>query len=104
MGEKTEHRLQLEARAAGMGLKFPKNIGDDKLAERIEDAGASGNPVPALRVVGPKGGFRRAGRTFGPDPIDIALADLTETQVTALTAEKKLVVAEVELDPVPLPE
>lgn len=40
MGEKSPERLALEARAEALELKFPANIGDDKLTKRIEAAEA----------------------------------------------------------------
>ena len=55
--------------------------------------------VKALRVTGPEGGFRRAGRRFGPEPTDLALTSLTEAQIAALKAEPSLMVEEVEIEP-----
>lgn len=98
MAEKSEHRKELEARAAELGLSYPANLGDTKLAERISEAGNGGDPVSALRVTGPKKGFWRAGRKFGPAAIDVPIADLSDDQVIALKNEPRLVVAEVEID------
>ncbi|GEM_PF-1748439 len=38
MSDKSENRLNLEARATALGLKFPANIGDAKLEKRILEA------------------------------------------------------------------
>jgi hypothetical protein len=38
MSEKTQERLALEARAEAVGLEFPHNLGDKKLAQRVEEA------------------------------------------------------------------
>lgn len=43
MSEKTQERLDLEARAEAIGLEFPHNLGDKKLAERVEKAEAAAN-------------------------------------------------------------
>ena len=45
MAEKTPVRLALEARATELGIKVPGNIGDKKLAQRIEarEAEIAGN-------------------------------------------------------------
>lgn len=92
MDAKTPEREALEAKAEELGLTFQANIGDEKLAGRIKKAlTEQALPVPALRVTGPKKGFRRAGRTFGPEPVDIPLADLGDADLTALEAEPNLV-------------
>ncbi len=38
MAKKSKERLDLEAKAEGLGLKFPSNIGDEKLMERVQAA------------------------------------------------------------------
>lgn len=88
MNAKTPEREALEAKAKELGLTFQANIGDEKLAEKVEKALAG---VPTLRVTGPKKGFRRAGRTFGPEPVDIPLAELDDKVLAALEAEPNLV-------------
>ncbi len=55
-------------------------------------------PPHALLVTGPKRGFRRAGRLFGPTPTRIPLSELTPTEVAALQAEPMLIVT---VDPDP---
>lgn len=52
-------------------------------------------PVPALRIVGPEKGFRRAGRSFELSPTTIPLSELTEKQIEALRGERKLAVMDV---------
>ncbi|TDE40929.1 hypothetical protein [Antarcticimicrobium sediminis] len=125
MAEKSEARIELETRAHALEVKFAANIGDETLAQRVQeaaeaaqdtaasDAGQSGaagaapqpTPLPDLpipdqimRVIGPKGGFRRAGRTFGPEPVDIPLEDLSEAEQQALSSEPKLIVAMIAVD------
>ena len=44
-----------------------------------------------LRVLGPQQGFRRAGRRFGPTPVDIPLDELSEEEQLALKAEPRLI-------------
>lgn len=44
-----------------------------------------------LRVTGPAAGFWRAGRRFGPEPVDLPLAELPEADRAAIEAEPKLV-------------
>ncbi len=46
MGEKSEERLALEAEADELGVTYPKNIGDAKLAGRIEKARAAKGDGP----------------------------------------------------------
>ncbi len=45
----------------------------------------------ALRVIAKRDGFRRAGRVFGADPVDVPLTDISEDQYVALTSEPMLV-------------
>jgi hypothetical protein len=55
--------------------------------------------VPGLRVVSksPMGAFRRCGRTFGADPVEIPLADLKKEEVSRLRAEPQLVCTDCEI-------
>lgn len=52
----------------------------------------SPEPGPALIITGPKAGRRRAGRDFGPAPVSVPLADLTEADLAALQADPALTV------------
>jgi hypothetical protein len=45
-----------------------------------------------LRVKGPAKGRWRAGRHFGPEPVDIPAADLAEEQIALLNADPELTV------------
>lgn len=119
MADKTEERLALEARAKELALDVPHNIGDAKLAKRIEAAEAkaqkggttppAGSATPpvtnppevtkapkgaAITVVGPKAGRWRAGRHFTKEPVVIALDDLGKGELDALKADPKLSVKE----------
>lgn len=97
MSDKTTERQALEARAEELGVTFQANIGDEKLAARITAAeaakAASGevNEVAALRVIGPSKGFRRAGRTFTAEPVNIPLDELSKEDLAALEAEPRLI-------------
>jgi len=44
-----------------------------------------------MRVLGPAKGFRRAGRAFGPKPVDIPLDELSKAEERALRAETRLI-------------
>lgn len=59
----------------------------------------AGSTVKGLRVrsCSPQGPFRRAGYTFGRDPIEIPLQELKDDQVKRLKCEPMLVVEEVEI-------
>lgn len=92
MPDKTPERMALETQAEELGVSFQANIGDEKLAERIDKAKAkAAASVPGLRVTGPKQGFRRAGRSFGAEPVDIPLAELSDEEIAALEEEPNLV-------------
>jgi|JI6StandDraft_1071083.scaffolds.fasta_scaffold85209_4 hypothetical protein len=54
--------------------------------------------VKALRVTARRDSFRRIGRTFGADPVDIPLSDLKKEEIAALHADRMLVVSEVEIE------
>jgi hypothetical protein len=45
-----------------------------------------------LRVKGPAKGRWRAGRHFGPEPVDLPAADLTEDQIALLNGDPELTV------------
>ncbi|MBW6506160.1 MAG: hypothetical protein K0B00_05335 [Rhodobacteraceae bacterium] len=47
-------------------------------------------PEVFLTITGPKRGRRRAGRQFGPEPVQIAAADLSEAEIRALKADPTL--------------
>lgn len=46
-----------------------------------------------LRVTGPAKGRWRAGRKFGPEPVDIPVAELTEDDLAKLEGDPELTVA-----------
>jgi hypothetical protein len=52
--------------------------------------------VPSLIVTGPRAGRRRTGRQFGPQPVTIALSDLSEAEIAALTGDPSLTVVTVD--------
>ncbi len=53
--------------------------------------------APGIRVIGPKGGLRRAGLRFGPGETDIPLDRLSEEQLAAIRDEPRLVVTDIEI-------
>lgn len=65
--------------------------------------GAAGNSpkaarkVKALRVTARRDSFRRCGRKFGAEPVDIPLSELKKGEAETLKADKQLVVQEVEI-------
>ena len=54
-------------------------------------------PVPGLRVRALVDGFRRAGRAWSVEAVDVPLSDLNKTQIALLRDEPQLVVEDVEL-------
>lgn len=54
----------------------------------------------ALRVVAKRAGFRRAGYSFGPEPLQIPLADISEEQEAQLRGDPMLLVVDVDIAPV----
>lgn len=126
MGEKTPERIALEEKALKLGLSFPGNIGEEKLAERVAEAEAraketppspaaspaatgaapagvkDGTPAepttpPGLSVIevhGPARGRWRAGRHFGPEPVVLDLAALSEAELALIRADPLLVVVD----------
>lgn len=51
-----------------------------------------------LRVISTREGFRRAGFTFGREPVDIPLDTLKKAQLEAITSDPALVTLEVEIE------
>ncbi|KXF92092.1 HI1506-related protein [Phaeobacter inhibens] len=103
-------REKLKERAKELGLQLPGNVSNENLKAAVAGAEErAGNPtansgpsqapvgIEALRVIGPAKGFRRAGFGFGPRPVDIPLADLSEGQIAAIEAEPRLIVARITL-------
>lgn len=91
-------REELEAQAKALGLNYPANIGDKKLAQRVAEASAEKEPVREIVVVGPKKGRWRSGRRFDRTPTRIPLGDLTEEELEALHADPKLEVGMMPVD------
>lgn len=55
------------------------------------------DPVIGLRITSRREGFRRAGRAWGKQPTEIALADLSDEEIAMLKAESMLAVEEITL-------
>ncbi len=106
-------REQLEARANALGVKFPKNIGDAKLAEKVtaaEGDNKSSKPPAdqakgkktratdpaggAIVVTGPKKGRWRAGRYFGHEPVEIPIEELSKKDAKKLASDPQLTIEE----------
>jgi hypothetical protein len=60
--------------------------------------GDIGKFVKGVRVVARSDGFRRIGRSFGADPVEIALSDLTDEELQRLRAERELLVVDVAIE------
>lgn len=69
------------------------------LETQPEEDAAQPDLIEALRVQGPNKGFRRAGRDFGPTPVFIQLADLSEDELAALENEPRLMASRVLVAP-----
>ena len=73
----------------------PRKANTSKPSPAVGTASAGaleGAPATPQEVVvqGPAQGFRRAGRTFGPEPVVIALEDLAAGALEALMGEPML--------------
>lgn len=53
--------------------------------------------VKVLRVIAKRQGFRRAGREFGKEPIDIVLTELSDEHIEQIKNEPMLSCTEVEI-------
>ncbi len=67
---------------------FPPDPAPADLLEAVE-RGAR----PFLRITGPEKGRRRADRRFGPDPVDIAVTELTEAEILWLQRDPLLTIS-----------
>ncbi|QBF31498.1 hypothetical protein [Thalassococcus sp. S3] len=121
MARKSAARLTLEVQAETLGLQYPANISNKKLAALIAEAAEANQaaqeagpgltelttPAPApgagdepdgLKVTGPKQGRWRAGLYFTREARVLRLADLTDQEVTALDGDLKLDVVRCHVD------
>lgn len=74
MVDKTEARLELEARAEKLDVEFAWNLGNDKLAARIADAEAAlapGERKPEAKAEGGPGADDTPTTATGPAPADL---------------------------------
>lgn len=67
-------------------------------------AAVEGGASPFMRVTGPEKGRRRAGRRFGPEAVDVPVADLTEAEILSLQEDPLLVISYGVLDPSDAPD
>ncbi|MGC9368706.1 MAG: hypothetical protein ACP5DX_04105 [Paracoccaceae bacterium] len=70
--------------------------GAEAAAANGQQSQSGGTVTPAAKagtitVTGPKQGRWRAGRHFGPEPIEIPLDELTEDQIAAIEADPRLI-------------
>lgn len=54
--------------------------------------------VPGLRVRALVNGFRRAGRAWSVESVDVPLTDFNKAQVEQLRNERQLVVEDIDID------
>lgn len=67
--------------------------GEVAVAQAADLSGENSSPVAQqviLTITGPKRGRRRAGRAFGPEPVRISAADLSEAERRVLEADPSL--------------
>ena len=60
-------------------------------------AAGKSKTVKGLRIVARTEGFRRIGRAFSAEPVEIPLSELKDDQVKALANERELVVVAVDI-------
>jgi len=60
-----------------------------------QEASAAAKAIAGLKISSSKQGFRRAGFSFGKEPVEIPLSDLSKEQVNMLKNEPLLAVAEI---------
>ncbi|QYK42863.1 MAG: hypothetical protein KF887_07105 [Paracoccaceae bacterium] len=89
-GPTPEPETGTEGQAAAAGEGSPSSAeaptpADDGNAPSLE-------PVWSLIVTGPKSGRRRAGRQFGPEPVTLAVSDLSEAEIAALMTDPALTI------------
>lgn len=114
MTDKSQERIDLEARAEALGVEFRSNIGDDTLAERVKaaeetldaaaNAGAQASAEVATEalegitdddvfvVTGPRKGRWRAKRFFTAEPTRIPVSELTDDEIALIDSDDKLTV------------
>ena len=82
VGKKTIERLALEARAVNLDVIFQGNIGDDKLAKRVDDAEAeldkNNQPIEGAQAATDDGHQPQAGATKTPATNSPLLSDGSE--------------------------
>ena len=91
----SEEATSTEVGAAEAGQEANSSAAAPANSAQASEPPRIGEPDPAdfvVVVVGPKGGFRRAGREFGPEPVEIPLVDLSKDQQDALAREPRLIV------------
>ena len=69
---------------------LPGDVSAPVAAPAAPKATPRGKGEVMLTITGPKRGRRRAGREFGPVPVMVAAADLTEAERLALEADPTL--------------
>lgn len=86
----------------GEGSSLP--LGGDAIAGTVEEIAGEPGPgtvvsgffIPRLRIASRSpGGFRRCGRRWGPEPVEVDAAEFTEAEILRLFDEPELMVAAV---------
>lgn len=86
MSKKPRTKKTVEAGLASASAAAP--AGDPVVSQ------ASAGAEPSLVVIGPRRGRRRAGRQFGPEPVTIPLAELSDDEIAAIKGDPALTVTE----------
>ena len=81
--------------AVDLGQEGAVETGEDPAAAPawIADPDTGLDPRATLIVTGPKRGRWRAGRHFGPEPVEISCEDLTPDEFIAIVNEEKLTIS-----------
>lgn len=83
--------------SAPEGDSTPPAQGNEGQADTAGEGKPSlATPVPSFVITGPKKGRRRAGRSFGPEPVTIPAADLSDDEIAALTSDPGLTVTRID--------
>lgn len=81
-----------EAPSTDVGTPATPDVGGHPAAPSPKDEEPTG--PSSITITGPRRGRWRAGRHFGPEPVTIALADLSDAELEALRGDPALTVVE----------
>lgn len=83
--------------ASGDGNAAANQGGDTQEKPQDNAKPKPAKKAPGLRIKAKTRSFRRAGLTFGEQPVDVPLSELSKEQRAALKAEPMLVVEDIEI-------